>query len=85
MKLLAKPKPLILLNNKPILSYIISHYRKYNVNQFLIAGGYKYKKIIKYFCMLKDKNIFFDKDTSIKINQKNISKILKIQKKKNIF
>ena len=31
-----KPKPLILLNKKPIISYIISHYRKNNINQFYI-------------------------------------------------
>ena len=48
-----KPKPLILLNNKPILSYIISHYRKYNINQFIIAGGYKYNKNYKLFCIFK--------------------------------
>ena len=81
---IAKPKPLILLNNKPVLSYIIAHYRKHNVNQFFIAGGYKYEKIIKYFSQLKDKNIFFDKDTSIKINQK-IFKNFENSKKKKYF
>ena len=33
-----KPKPLILINGKPIISYIISHYRKYHINKFIIAG-----------------------------------------------
>ena len=34
------PKPMILINNIPILIHIINHYRKYNYNEFYIAVGY---------------------------------------------
>lgn len=39
------PKPLIEINKKPILEYIISHFIKYNFNNFIIATGYKSNKI----------------------------------------
>ncbi len=80
-----KPKPLILLNNKPILSYIISHYRKHDVNQFIIAGGYKYKKIIDYFDTINDQNIFFDKNSSIKITKKVFEYFKNSNNKKKYF
>ena len=64
-----KPKPLILLNKKPILSYLINYYRKNNINKFLISGGYKYKKIIQYFKSIKDNNLFLDQNSSKNINK----------------
>ena len=82
---ITKPKPLILLNNKPILSYIISHYIKYNINEFIIAGGYKYNKIINYFSSLRDKHIFFDKNTSININNKIYDKFKISKNNKSYF
>lgn len=39
------PKPLIKIQNKPILYYIINHLRKYKIKNFIIATGYKSKKI----------------------------------------
>ncbi|MDA7481159.1 sugar phosphate nucleotidyltransferase [Candidatus Pelagibacter ubique] len=80
-----KPKPLITLNNKPIISYIISHYRKHNVNEFIIAGGYKYKKIIRYFGSIKNKDIFFDKNHSIKIDEKIYKNFKDCKSKKKYF
>ena len=65
-----KPKPLILLNKKPLISYLINFYRKNGVNEFFISGGYKYKKIIQYFKSIKDKSLYFDKDSSKKIERK---------------
>jgi len=35
------PKPLIEINGKPVLFYIISHLLKYGVNEIIIAAGYK--------------------------------------------
>jgi glucose-1-phosphate cytidylyltransferase len=43
------PKPLIQINGKPILGYIIEHYAKYGFKNFLIAIGYKGSLIKKYF------------------------------------
>ena len=43
------PKPMIPINNVPILIHIINHYRKYNFNKFYIAVGYKSKIIKDYF------------------------------------
>tara|TARA_B100001113_G_scaffold28877_1_gene20796 strand:+ start:35 stop:715 length:681 start_codon:yes stop_codon:yes gene_type:complete len=39
------PKPLVEINNAPILSYIIKHLQKYNFNKYIIATGYKSEKI----------------------------------------
>ena len=35
------PKPLVEINGKPILYYIVSHLLKYGVNKIIIAAGYK--------------------------------------------
>ena len=44
------PKPLIKINDKPLLWHILKHYSKFGFNDFIIAGGYKIDKItmIKY-------------------------------------
>ncbi len=43
------PKPLVEINKKPILGYIIEHYVKYGFKDFIIALGYKGNLIKKYF------------------------------------
>jgi len=43
------PKPIIKINNKPILRLIMEHYKKYGFNNFYIALGYKGNVIRKYF------------------------------------
>ena len=80
-----KPKPLILLNKKPILSYLINYYRKNNINKFLISGGYKYKKIIQYFKSIKDNNLFLDQNSSKNINKTTYKKFLISKRKKKYF
>ena len=40
------PKPMIKINNKPIIYHIMKHYSNYGFKDFYIAAGYK-KKIIK--------------------------------------
>ena len=47
------PKPLIKVNKKPILSYIFDHLTKYNLNDYVIATGYKSHKIEDYLQQLK--------------------------------
>ena len=39
------PKPLLIVNNKPFLYYMIKKFLKINVNQIILATGYKSKKI----------------------------------------
>ena len=43
------PKPMVTINNKPIIFHIMSHYRKYGIKDFIIAAGYKKKIIKNYF------------------------------------
>ncbi len=50
------PKPMIPINNVPILIHIINHYRKYNFKEFYIAVGYKSNVIKNYFKNNKIKN-----------------------------
>ena len=43
------PKPMVPIGGKPILEHIINIYLKYGYNDFIIALGYKGKKIKEYF------------------------------------
>jgi glucose-1-phosphate cytidylyltransferase len=43
------PKPLVKINDKPILHYVIAHLTKYNIKKIHIASGYKSEVIEKYF------------------------------------
>ena len=43
------PKPLVIINDKPILHYVIQHLIKYNIRNIHIASGYKSNVIKKYF------------------------------------
>ena len=47
-----KPKPLVEINGKPILYYVINHLAKSGIKEFYIATGYKSRKIEKF--MKKD-------------------------------
>lgn len=48
------PKPMILINKKPIIIHIMEHFAKYGFDDFIIALGYKGSEIKKYF--RKNKN-----------------------------
>ncbi len=54
------PKPMVTINNKPIIFHIMCHYRKYGIKDFIIAAGYKKKIIKNYF-----KKNFFDWNVKI--------------------
>ncbi len=43
------PKPMVKINKKPILFYIMKHYANYGYKDFIIASGYKGEVIKKYF------------------------------------
>jgi glucose-1-phosphate cytidylyltransferase len=43
------PKPMVMVNKKPIIVHIMEHYSKYGFNDFVIALGYKGSVIKNYF------------------------------------
>ncbi len=43
------PKPMIMINGKPIIFHIMKHYSNYGFKNFYIAVGYKSNVIKKYF------------------------------------
>jgi len=43
------PKPMVPIHKKPIITYIINHYYKFGVREVIIAAGYKYLIIKKFF------------------------------------
>jgi glucose-1-phosphate cytidylyltransferase len=43
------PKPMIRIGSKPIIQHIINYYMKFGFKDFIIAAGYKYLIIKKYF------------------------------------
>ena len=44
-----KPKPMINICGKPIIIHIMNHFIKYGFNEFIVAGGYKYKLLKNFF------------------------------------
>jgi len=49
------PKPLIPLNNTPLISWSIKYLKKYGITDIILCNGYKSKQIERY---LKSKNNF---------------------------
>lgn len=49
-----KPKPMVLIGDKPILWHIMNIYATQGFRDFIIAGGYKIKVISKYIESLKE-------------------------------
>lgn len=43
------PKPLVEINGRPILEYLIDYLRSFGVNDIFITSGYKAEKIFEYF------------------------------------
>jgi glucose-1-phosphate cytidylyltransferase len=43
------PKPLIPINQTPILTHLINYFEGHGFNRFVIAAGYRSKKIIEFF------------------------------------
>ena len=80
------PKPMIKVNKKPIIVYIMEHYASYGFTDFVIALGYKGSVIKKYF-----KNHKFGwnidlVDTGLKtMTGGRIKRLKKILSKKSFF
>ena len=71
---LETPKPLLLINNKPFLYYLIKKFLKIKVNQIILAAGYKFHKIKKF------KLKYFNKNKNIKLfNSGNVDIIKRLQ------
>lgn len=43
------PKPLVHLQGRPILSYLLDHIQKFKINHIVIAAGYQSEKIHQFF------------------------------------
>ena len=43
------PKPLVKINNKPILHYVVEHLKQFDIRNIKIASGYKSSVLKKYF------------------------------------
>lgn len=68
------PKPLLEVNNKPFLYYIINKFLKINVNQIILASGYKSKKVTSFV------NKYFKHNNKIKlVDSGNVDIIKRLQ------
>src|SRR3989442_2704955 len=47
------PKPLVPLNNIPIIEWQIRYFKKFGINEFVICVGYKSDQIINYLKLKK--------------------------------
>jgi glucose-1-phosphate cytidylyltransferase len=80
-----KPKPMILIGGKPILWHLMTYYKNQGFNNFILAAGYKYKIIKKYFKKNKE---FKTKVVNTGLNTGTAGRIMKIKKylnKKNDY
>ena len=53
------PKPMVEIDNKPILYHIMSSFSKYGIDDFIIDLGYKSEVIKDYFLKFKERNTNF--------------------------
>ena len=67
------PKPLVEINGKPILSYLLEKLEKTDITEHIIAAGYKSEKIYDYFANNK-----FKKRIEI-VDSGNVDIIVRIQ------
>ena len=51
-----KPKPMVLIGNKPIVWHIIKYYNSFGFKDFILATGYKHKTLEEYFKKNRIKN-----------------------------
>jgi len=81
------PKPMVKIGKFPIIHHIINLYLKYGIDDFVIAGGYKFELIKKYF----NKNYFKKFNISIidtglnSLTAKRLFLLKKILKKKTFM
>lgn len=73
-------KPLVLINKKPLLKYIIDTYLKYKFDHFILLGGYKIEELLKFKKFYKNK--FTIEVINTGLNTNTGGRLLKI---KNFF
>tara|TARA_B110000858_G_C17598998_1_gene379195 strand:- start:35 stop:751 length:717 start_codon:yes stop_codon:yes gene_type:complete len=73
------PKPMVKIDNKPLLEHIIQLYMKYGFNNFIIAGGYKYEIIKNHFDNYKKDKININV-INTGLNSLTATRILKLKK-----
>ena len=75
------PKPLIKIKNKSILENIIDYLKKYEINDFIVATGYKHQMIDKFISKkyknLQIKNLYSGVNSDIIHRIKKVSKYSK--------
>lgn len=67
------PKPMVEINGKPLIWYIMQHYAFYGFNDFIIAAGYKMEKLKEYFLNLRE--LYSDFTIDIRSNNSAQSKV----------
>lgn len=72
-------KPLIKVNNEPIIIKIINIYAKKGVKEFILLGGYKFKTLNQFFKKKKFKNLNI-KVIDTGINTETAGRLLKARK-----
>lgn len=71
---LKTPKPLLVVNNKPFLYFLIKSFLKLNVKQVILATGYKSEKVSRFV------RKYFDKNKKIKlVDSGNVDILKRIQ------
>lgn len=73
------PKPMVLIDHEPIIVHIMRIYKKYGFNNFILATGYKYKVLSKYFRQnneFKVKTIFTGLNSLTGLRIKKLKKYL---------
>ena len=71
-----KPKPMINICGKPIIVHIMDHFIKHGFDEFIIAGGYKYK-LLKNFL---NKSKYNARVINTGLNTMTAGRILKLKK-----
>lgn len=74
------PKPMVRINGKPLIEWIIKIYTKYGYKDFILLTGYKHKVIEDYFNKKKFKNGISIKPIFTGLKTNTGGRILKLKK-----
>ena len=78
------PKPMVNIDNKPILYHVMSTFSKYGIKDFIIALGYKSEIIKDYFINFKERNSNFKIIQADDLQKLNVDTVIKeLQKRLN--
>ena len=80
-----KPKPMVKIGSKPILIHIMEIYKKYGFNEFILAAGYKFQVIKKYFNKNRRFNVKVINTGQKSLTGKRIYRLKKLLQKEKDF